>query len=213
MKKPPKSNEAPSHALPLTTAYLYLTDQCNLRCTHCWTVAKSSLGSQNHDYQIDIDSLKKFILCAKPLGLTQAKLTGGEPFLRTDTVDFIKFLSAQDVTVSIESNGTLLDEGIVKALREYSIDQISVSLDSSDEHEHESMRGVKGCFRKVVQVLPMLVENGMNTQVIMSLHKGNAQKIEPLAHMVSQLGVKSLKINPVMPTGRGKSFFQNAKNL
>lgn len=199
---------------PLTSAYFYLSDQCNLKCGHCWIVPRS-YGARDvrEEPQLDLRCLKKFVLDAKVLGLKNAKLTGGEPFLRKDILELVRFLKDESIDVSIETNGTLLDEQIVEVLGKCSLELLSVSLDSAVDEEHDSFRGLRGCFDRIIQILPKLVRNGINTQVIMSLHKGNAGQIERLVELVAGFGVKSIKINPIMPSGRGKSLFEMGRNL
>jgi AdoMet-dependent heme synthase len=47
----------------------------------------------------------------------------------------------------------------------------------------------------------------------MTLYKENVSEIERLVNLSSEMGVDSLKINPVMPTGRGKRFFEKEENV
>ncbi len=198
---------------PLETAYLYLTDRCNLRCSHCWITPAYNGEDKNTDSEIDIKYLKKAIIDAKSIGLSCVKLTGGEPFLRKDILDLIDFLSSNDITVDIETNGVLLNEEIAKKLNDCSVNQVSVSLDGASEKSHESIRGVAGCYQKTLDGLALLTKTGIKTQIIVSLHRGNVSDIEKLVDIAAGMGVGSLKINPIMPTGRGKDLFANEENL
>ena len=198
---------------PLNTAYIYLTDRCNLRCSHCWITPAYNRADRNINSEIDIKYLKKAIIDAKSIGLSSVKLTGGEPFLRKDILDLIDFLSLNDITVDIETNGTLLNEEIVKKLNDNSVNQVSVSLDGASEKSHESIRKVAGCYQKTLNGLALLTKSNIGTQIIMSLYEGNISDIEKLADIAARMGVGSLKINPIIPTGRGKDFFTNEENL
>ncbi|MDI6687272.1 MAG: radical SAM protein [Desulfobacterales bacterium] len=198
---------------PLSTIYLYLTDRCNLRCSHCWITPAHNRSGENINSKIDMQYLKKAIIDAKSIGLTCVKLTGGEPFLRKDILDLIDFLSSNDIIVDIETNGTLLNEEIVERLNDSSVNQVSVSLDGASEESHESIRKVAGCYQKALDGLSLLTKNDIGTQIIMSLYGGNILDIEKLADIADSMGVNSLKINPIMPTGRGKDLFTNEENL
>jgi len=197
----------------LNTIYLYLTDSCNLRCSHCWITPAYNRAAKNINKKIDINYLKKTIIDAKSIGLNCVKLTGGEPFLRKDILDLIDFLSLNDIIVDIETNGTLLNEEIVKKLNDSSVNQVSVSLDGASEKLHESIRKVAGCYQKTLNGLSLLTETSIKTQIIMSLYSGNISDIERLADIAARMEVGSLKINPIMPAGRGKDLFTNEKNL
>lgn len=214
---------------PLNTAYLYLTDRCNLRCRHCWVVpAYSELNKSNSPLppsiegtpaessgsnEVDIRYLKKAIIDAKSIGLTCVKLTGGEPFLRKDILNLVDFISLNDITVDIETNGTLINEEIAEKLSVSSVNQVSVSLDGASEKSHESIRGVAGCYQNALNSLLLLTKTGIKTQIIMSLHRENVSDIEKLADIAAGMGTGSLKINPIMPAGRGKDLFTDEENL
>ncbi len=198
---------------PLNTAYLYLTDRCNLRCSHCWITPLYDREDKKTNSEIEIKYLKKAIIDAKSIGLSCVKLTGGEPFLRKDILDLIFFLFSNDITVDIETNGVLLNEEIVKKLNDFSVNQVSVSLDGASEKSHELIRGVAGCYQKTLNGLKLLTKIGIPTQIIVSLYKGNVSDIKKLADIAAGMGVSSLKINPIIPAGRGKDFFTNGENL
>ena len=198
---------------PLNSIYLYLTDRCNLRCRHCWIEPLYYEGRKDNSDEFDLKFLKKAIEDAKEIGLNRVKLTGGEPFLRRDILDIIAYLHAQNITVDIETNGTLIDKEICEVLKANGVNQVSVSLDSMTAEQHETFRGVKGCYHDALKGLSLLTESGINTQLIMTLYKENVSEIERLVDLSSRMGVGSVKINPVMPTGRGKKFFEKEENV
>jgi len=196
---------------PLTSLYLYLSDRCNLRCRHCWV--SPSAPEEGEEHRMDFDVLIKTIVAAKALGLGAVKLTGGEPFLRKDIVELMRFLHEESLCIDIESNGTMIDRDMARVIKECEVSQVSVSLDAVDAAQHDKLRGIKGCHGKSVDALHYLRSEKVTTQVIMSLYKQNIQEIEALAVLCDDLDVSSFKINPVMPTGRGESVFQRRENV
>ena len=93
------------------------------------------------------------------------------------------------------------------------VKQVSISLDSAQSIQHDKLRGVDGCHGESVAALNYLRDEGINTQVIMSLYKENITEIESLAALCDDLAVSSFKINPVMPTGRGGKVFLRRENV
>ena len=196
---------------PLTSLYLYLSGRCNLRCRHCWV---SPSAPENGDEQaMDLAILTGTIAAAKELGLGAVKLTGGEPFLRKDIVELLRFLHGEGLCIDIESNGTMIDRDMARVIKECEVRQVSVSLDGAQAAQHDKLRGVKGCHAKSVAALRYLRAEKINTQVIMSLYEKNIPEIEALAALCDELEVPSFKINPVMPTGRGGRVFQRRENV
>lgn len=202
--------QAPSDH-PLSSLYLYLTDHCNMNCGHCWI---SPQFSTEPCQGVPLAVLEKTIREAEPLGLTSVKLTGGEPLLYAEMGGLLSFLETNGhIRVFIETNGTLIDTEIVGRLKSIPMVQISVSLDGASEETHDRIRGVKGSFRKVVEGLQLLSGAGLNLQVIMTLQARNRDQIPGVVRLCRELGISSLKINPLMPCGRGMKAFGRRENL
>src|SRR3954469_6808686 len=69
-----------------------LTDRCSLRCTYCmpadgvpWLPASTMLTT---------DELVRVAAVSVRLGITEIRLTGGEPLLRADVVDVVRRMAA-----------------------------------------------------------------------------------------------------------------------
>ena len=195
----------------LGSLYLYLSERCNLRCRHCW-VAPAPLGDGG-EKTVDFTALTEAIVRAKELGLGTVKLTGGEPFLRGDIAALLRFLRREDLIIDIETNGTMIDADMARILGECKVRQVSISLDAARAEQHDRLRGIPGCHGRAVEALRLLGSEGITRQVIMSLYGENIAEIEPLAALCDDLEVPSLKINPIMPTGRGKKVFQRGENV
>jgi SynChlorMet cassette radical SAM/SPASM protein ScmF len=200
--------QTPSY--PLASLYLYLSDQCNLSCRHCWI---SPEYSETATHGVPLGHLKKTISEAKTIGLQSVKLTGGEPLLYRDMNALLTFLASEDIAVIIESNGTLFERRMLDALRLCQVDQVSVSLDAATKEIHDEMRGVKGSFDRTLKGLKLLSEYEFDFQIIMTLQRRNSQEIQGLISLAKELGAGSLKINHLVPCGRGERAFRNRENL
>jgi len=196
----------PDGVPPLTQYYYYLTAGCNLACAHCWLSPeyqpKGTTGG-HLDFELFKLSLEEGI----PLGLTNAKLTGGEPLLHPDFSRMVDLLKEKNIGLTIETNGTLMTPKTARHLRASGIlNHISVSLDGAIPETHDTFRGVPGAWEKAVAGIRMLVNEGINPQVIMSLHVGNVGELEDLVTQAEGWGVGSVKFNLIQPTGRGEKL-------
>ena len=194
----------------LSSLYIYLSDQCNLSCSHCWISPSFSQSATNG---IPLEHLKKTILEARTIGLQSVKLTGGEPLLYRDINALLTFLAGEGIAVIIETNGTLIDRRILETLRSCQVDQISISLDAATAKIHDEIRGVKGGFDRTLEGLRLLSEYEFDFQIIMTLQRKNSHEIEALVSLAKELGAGSLKINHLVPCGRGEEVFRNRENL
>ena len=207
--------DLPEDVPPLRSFYLYLSNSCNLACQHCWITPRFVNGQPDPGEIIDVKSLRKAIAEAKPLGLTNAKLTGGEPLLHPGFRTICDLATSAELNLDMETNGTLLSADTARYLRnETSMNSISVSIDSGDAAQHDAFRGVNGAYNSVLKGLDHLVTAGYeNIQVIMSVHRGNLKEIENVARLASTHGAASIKLNPVTSCGRGAIMDQRGEIL
>ena len=108
---------------------LAVTDRCNLRCQYCMP-----LDGNNIVDKIDLLSYKemyRIIRVLSELGVDKVRLTGGEPFVRKDFLNFLESLSFNDhlKEINITTNGALISNHIEK-LEELNINAINLSMDS-----------------------------------------------------------------------------------
>ncbi len=184
--------------------YAYLTSGCNLACQHCWITPtyQADGGSGGH---LDYDLFALAIEEGLSLGLRGVKMTGGEPLLHPDFIHIVDLLREKELAMTIETNGTLMTDFLAHYLKDKSsLSFISVSLDGASAELNDPFRGVKGSFEKAVQGIRSLVAVGIHPQVIMSVHEGNVNDIEPLVILAAKLGAGSVKFNLIQPTGRGE---------
>ena len=197
---------------PLTGLYFYLTNDCNLKCRHCYINPKFQQNSKSCDF-LPTDLFEKIINQAIPLGLKGIKLTGGEPLLHPEFEQLVDFTQQSNLSLTVESNGCLMTPPLANKIARSIRPFISISLDSTNVETHEWLRGVKGSFEAAVQGIRYCTEAGIPTQIIMSLVQRNKNHIDDMIRWAERMGCESVKFNIVQPTERGKKIYQNNENL
>ena len=206
--------DMPPEVPALKVLYLYLTAGCNLHCRHCWITPAFVKGKPVPADCLDLEQLKGALAEAKPMGLSAAKLTGGEPMLHPQFREIADGLSSEGLELSMETNATLLDRDLaVHLVRHTTLKRVAVSLDSPVEQEHDRFRGKPGAFREAVRGIRFLVEAGLPPQIIMSVYRGNLERIEGLIELAMNLGASSVKFNPVTHSGRGEEIHRQGLGL
>jgi SynChlorMet cassette radical SAM/SPASM protein ScmF len=211
-----KKPTALPEGVPILRAfYLYLTSGCNLMCRHCWIKPHFIAGKPDPQECIDPEMLFTAVKEARTLGISSAKLTGGEPILHPRFRDIAAGLTELGLTLNMETNGVLLTPELACWLkRETKMELISVSIDDDDPSAHDAFRGMSGAFNATIRGLDALKEAGYkNTQVIMSLHKGNVAKIDGVVSLAARHGAASVKFSPITDTGRGKNMTTRQETL
>jgi len=209
----PSDLDLPPGVPALRMFYLYLSAGCNLNCRHCWITPTFVNGKPVPAECLDIGLIKQAVFEAKPLGLTAVKLTGGEPTLHPDFIQVVDFLSDQELNLTMETNGTLIDKDMARHLQNSKLSHVAVSLDSPDPAWHDQFRGKKGAFDAAVSGIENLVAAGFKPQIIMSVVRDNAIQIEGLIELALKLGAGSVKFNPVTPSGRGADIYSQGQGL
>ena len=112
-----------------------LTDHCNLRCTYCmpaegvpWLPRESLLSPEE---------LMRIVRIGLAEGITEVRLTGGEPLIRPDVVEIVARIAALQLPdgshpdVSITTNGIGLAR-LAGPLADAGLTRVNVSLDTLD---------------------------------------------------------------------------------
>ncbi len=187
---------------PLKTIYMYISGECNLKCRHCWIDPAFAKKAQKY---LSWGVLKKIFEEAKEIGLASVKLTGGEPFLHPEILDVIKGIKEMNLGVTVETNGTMIDERAAKTMKE-NARFVAISLDGAEAHCHEDLRAVRGCFEETLKGAENLKKEGMPFQVIFSLYRKNADDLYKMPEFVKKIGGTSLKVNPVTLISRSEKM-------
>jgi SynChlorMet cassette radical SAM/SPASM protein ScmF len=197
---------------PLKQIYFYLTEGCNLACRHCWLSPKHQNESITYP-SLSVDIFKLIIDQAKRLGLNGVKLTGGEPLMHPEISKILRIIKDHDIIFSIETNGVLCTPKLAKKIASCKKPFAAVSLDGADAKTHEWVRGKKGCFEAAINGIGNLVNEGIKTQIIITVMKHNKDQLEPFVRLAESLGASSVKFNLVQPTGRGEKLSADSETL
>ncbi|MDD5128154.1 MAG: radical SAM protein [Candidatus Omnitrophica bacterium] len=136
--------------VPPEHVYFSLTNRCCLRCIMC-DIPKSP-GRQEDE--LNTEEVKKIILQIKDLGVRHLIFSGGEPLLRSDLVELVRFSRASGIAwVDIITNGILCNDDVVQGLIQAGLNHVTVSLDGVSE-VHDSIRGA-GSFQKSAQAIDL----------------------------------------------------------
>ncbi len=176
-----------------------ITRKCNLKCPHCYINATT----QQLENELTTEEAKKLIdqICevSRPLLI----LSGGEPLLRPDVYELIRYGASKGLKMGLGSNGSLIDATAAKRLKEAGIETVSISLDSHIPEQHDEFRGVKGSWEKAVSAIKALRENGVLVQVNTTVTQQNYDQIDDIMSLAESLGVENFHLFFLVPTGRG----------
>lgn len=175
-----------------------ITYECQCNCRHCCT------GNYPKDKHRDltIEEIKHVLdQAAKPLVVN---FFGGEPTLRPDLMELIKYASERSVYVFTDTNGIVVTRDYAQQLKDSGLEMLYVSIDSPNPQLHDEYRGYKGCYEKAVGAIKNALDAGLKCVISTymtkeSLANGDFEKIIQLSKDMGTNGVRYL-----LPTPAGK---------
>ena len=195
----------------LNMIYFYLTAGCNLACRHCY-LEPTPLKQAMEKAVLAADVFGKIIKQAKPLGLSQVKLTGGEPLFHPQISEILATVRQEKLHLTVETNGVLCSAELARQIADCEVDGnkpfVSVSLDSPVSQTHEYIRAIPGCFDATLQGIENLVAAGIHPQIIMSIMECNKEDAAAMVKLAEQVQASSVKFNIVQAMGRGENLHE-----
>ncbi len=177
-----------------------LTKRCNLACKHCRAEATSDHVENELTTKEIKGILDDIVSFSRPIII----LTGGEPLLREDLLEVAAYGRDLGLRMVLATNGTLLDEGWAKALKDAGIKRVSISLDGAIAKNHDGFRGINGAFDLSLKGIDALRKVGLDLQINTTVTKSNLHEISAIKNLAIKLGAVAYHIFLLVPMGRGK---------
>lgn len=158
-----------------------ISGQCNLKCKHCYNknfINKLELSTQK---------CKSIIDEFDQLNTIRVSISGGEPLLRADLFEILKYLEKKRIYIAaIFSNGILLNKDIVREINHLKSNiHFILSLDGIDEDSYDFIRG-RGMFKRLTRKLPLINNIEKRIGVNVMFHKKNLKQIPKLFDFILQ---------------------------
>ena len=188
----------------------HITGRCNLRCKHCY---RTEGDVEKLSYRDIISVINQFtVLCQKYNVLHNTNkrghinITGGEPFFHSDIKRIIQHLGSKqdEFTYGFLSNGSFIDEELIKLLKENNVSFIQLSIDG-DKKTHDFLRA-DGDYDRVFRVARMLEKSGIRTYISFTANKENYKFLPEVAGECRKNHISKLWSDRIVPIGNGKEL-------
>ncbi len=159
-------------SLPPEFIVINVNDDCFFKCKMCFKWKPHITHTKDTKF-ITTSDIKNFIydlslIVEKPSIINFA---GGEPFLRKDLLEIIKFTDKLGFYTTVATNGWLIDsEEKAKKIIDSGLKNIVFSVDGMTAKTHDYIRGIPGSFNRIKDAMQYLIKN------IESQQKGFEQK-------------------------------------
>jgi len=131
---------------PLVSASLRVTNACNLRCPHCYTEGGVRLTNE-----LNTQEIKSIIDQLAELKTLYLFFTGGEPFIKKDIVEILKYTDSKKIGISISTNGQLINEQLLEKLKNLNFTLFQISLEGTERIQNEIIE--KESWKKTIRAI------------------------------------------------------------
>jgi cyclic pyranopterin phosphate synthase len=198
---------------PLRDLRISVTDRCNFRCTYCMP---AEIFGPGHAFLKDpqlmsFAELTRILRAFVSLGVEKIRLTGGEPLLRSDVPELVRFIKTElrVPDLALTTNGWLLEK-YAPALRAAGLDRLNVSLDSLDPEIFGRMNGQGFSPERVIRGIDAAKRAGFPVKLNMVVQRGvNDHEIASLAHWSRERGI-TLRFIEFMDAGNHNAWQRDA---
>ena len=198
-----------NHGRRINYLRLAVTDRCNLRCFYC--MPEEGITYVNRSELMTYEEMIRLVSVLSELGIEKVRITGGEPFLRKDMMDFLRAVRQIPAIqkINITTNGTLTGQYIPE-LKALGIDTVNLSIDTLDaENFHRITR--RDTFSKVWETFEALVAHNIPTKLNAVVMEGqNIDDIIPMVQLTKDYPV-SVRFIEEMPFNGEGSHYQQLK--
>jgi radical SAM protein with 4Fe4S-binding SPASM domain len=176
------------HTNPAPTprsAYLHVTQRCNLDCVGCYSLDDYRNTLPDPTYE----QLTKAIVELAKVGVKSLVISGGEPFLRDDLPELLAYAKTVGgiETINVATNGILLSREVLKRLAPL-VSRISVSFDGASSLSVAYIRKEQR-FDTLVDSIRLIQEFGISAQITPTVHANNIDELGQYLALSKELGV------------------------
>lgn len=182
------SARAALKSVPISGAF-ELTPRCNFRCKMCYirmTPQQMAPIGRERTAQEWLEMGRQ----ARDTGLLFLLLTGGEPFLRPDFEEIYTGLTKMGLSISINTNGSLLDDGLRNLFRRLPPAMVNVTVYGASAAGYEKLCGNGAGFGSALSAVRFFRELGVTVNMNTTITPWNIDQYEQLWALAQDMGMK-----------------------
>lgn len=178
---------------------LELTSGCNVKCRYCYNFWREE--NAGNDSRMTLSQMQTLVDMLTREGVFHVVLTGGEPFLNFEVLEFgLTSLHQAGISTSVNSNLMLADATKMERLRKTGLDHVLTSLNSYDAEVSDDVTGRKGAHEKTLRGIRHAIDAGIRVSANMIVSESNRDDVYRTAELCSRLGVQRIFGTRLVPS-------------
>lgn len=180
-----------------------ITRSCNLNCIHCYMDSKP----KQYRGELDTSEARQFIDQLAGFRVPVLLISGGEPLLRGDVFDLIRYAGDSGLRVTISTNGTLIDGPTARKIKELGVGYVGVSLDGIGSN-NDRFRRRRGAFDEALQGIRHCLELEQRVGLRFTINRHNYRELKEILDLVEKEKIPRLCFYHLVYSGRGSSMME-----
>jgi len=168
-----------------------LTLACNLRCSHCGSIA----GRAKRD-ELSLKACLNIVDQLADLGCELITLSGGEPTLKRGWDQIARRCTERGIYTNMVTNGVFKSpeaaREIARRARRAGMSNVGISIDGPQEI-HDAIRG-PGSFKSSMESVRIFGEEGMSVAVMTTVHRSNYEHLETVRALAIEAGARMWRL-------------------
>ena len=173
--------------IPLSGTF-EITPLCNMDCKMCYVKISKEKQSKIRPLRRGEEWLQ-LAENLKKAGMLYLLITGGEPFLHPDIKEILTGLHKMGFLVSINSNGTLIDEKTIEWLKNCPPYRINISLYGKDDDTYSRLCSNSKGFTQVSRAITLLKDAGISIKLNCSITPYNKDDVDAMFDFANKNGL------------------------
>ncbi len=195
---------AKNHAERKPVVVWNCTSACNLSCAHCYAHS----DARQNNIELTTEEGKMLIGQLADFGCPVILFSGGEPLLRKDLSELAEFAVSKGLRAVISTNGTLIDAGTAKQLKNSGLDYAGISIDGL-ANTHDQFRNRKGAFQEALAGIRNCRQAGLKVGLRCTINTANAAEIPGIFDLVLKENISRICFYHLVCSGRGSEIKQS----
>lgn len=172
---------------------LIVTHRCNFRCPSCFNWQKNDYSEMSlPEWQKTAREIMEYF----PTD-TFVEINGGEPLLKADLVYELADILSSKFLLTLNTNGSLIDDEIAANLKKHGISTVKLSFYSSDKEVNDLLRGQSGSWDSAMSAIQIINRHGLNLELAVLITKNNIGQIPQLLEFAAGLPKTSVILQPL----------------
>lgn len=185
------------------TLLVETTWRCNAACRFCYNHWAGPGPSRPSRPEPRTRVSRKILQAAiRGSGCRAVAFTGGESTLRDDLPDLVAAARLEGVTVSVLTNGSLLDAEAARDLARVGCGLVQLTFCGVEPAAHDALCG-EGSFEKTMAALDAVRSAGLGLGLTFVVTRQNLDQAAPFVELAQRAGQREVLLNRWNPGGRG----------